>query len=166
MQLTSVRVENGSQYENTSRRDDRMGLVEHLLQTLAANAKVGSIGISELRWLYSFVIAASRARLRWTATDVQKRLVEQGVDEERAEELGQIYGHCRAALHLAARAIRRTMSGRNSCRERGTDVWRVPLSVFPITSFALLDSGDILRCKFHVVRDSPLRCERSCCKHP
>lgn len=82
-------------------------LVENCLRTLAANAKVGSIGISELRWLYSFVIAARRARLRWTATDVQKRLVEQGVDEERAEELGQIYGHCRAALRLAGKGEQR-----------------------------------------------------------
>jgi hypothetical protein len=78
-------------------------LVEYCLRTLAANTKVGSIGISELRWLYSFVIAARRAGLRWAATDVQKRLVEQGVDERRAEELGQIYGHCRAALHLAGK---------------------------------------------------------------
>ena len=69
------------------------GLVDHLLRTLAANVKVGDIAISELRWLYSFVITARRARLRWTATDVQKRLVEQGVDEERAEELGQIYAN-------------------------------------------------------------------------
>src|ERR1700683_4079858 len=82
-------------------------LLEHCLRTLAANAKVGSLGISELRWLYSFVIVARRARLRWTATDVQKRLVEQGVDEERAEELGQIYGYCRAALHLAGKGDRR-----------------------------------------------------------
>ena len=85
--------------EETTARE----LVENCLRTLAANAKVGSIGISELRCLYSFVIVARRARLRWTATDVQKRLVEQGVDEERAEELGQIYGHCRAALHLAGK---------------------------------------------------------------
>src|ERR1700680_297374 len=82
-------------------------LAEHCLRTLAANAKGGSIGRSEWRWLYSFVIAARRARLRWTATDVQKRLVEQGVDEERAEELGQIYGHCRAALHLAGKGDKR-----------------------------------------------------------
>lgn len=82
-------------------------LAEYCLRTLAANAKVGSIGISELRWLYSFVIAARRARLRWTATDVQQRLVEQRVDEERAEELGQIYGHCRAVLHLAGKGDQR-----------------------------------------------------------
>jgi len=82
-------------------------LAEYCLRTLAANAKVGSIGISELRWLYSFVITAKRARLLWTAADVQKRLVEQGVDEERAEELGQIYGHCRATLHLAGKGDQR-----------------------------------------------------------
>lgn len=82
-------------------------LVERFLQTLAANAKVGSIGISELKELYSFVLAARRARLRWTVTDVRKRLVEQGVDEDRAEELGQIYGHCRAVRHLAGRADKR-----------------------------------------------------------
>jgi hypothetical protein len=82
-------------------------LVEHCLRTLAANAKVGSIGISELRSLYGFVIVARRAKLRWTATDVQKRLVEQGVDEERAEEIGQIYGHCRAALYLAGKGDQR-----------------------------------------------------------
>jgi len=82
-------------------------LVEYCLRTLAANAKVGSIGISELRWLYRLVIAARRAGLRWTATDIQKRLVEQGVDEERAEELGQIYGHCRAALHLTGKGDHR-----------------------------------------------------------
>jgi hypothetical protein len=82
-------------------------LVEYCLRTLAANTKVGSIGIYELRCLYSFVIVVRRARLRWTATDVQKRLVEQGVDEERAEELGQIYGHCRAALQLAGKGDQR-----------------------------------------------------------
>ncbi len=47
-------------------------LVEYCLRTLAANTKVGSIGISELRWLYRFVIVARRAGFRWTATDVQK----------------------------------------------------------------------------------------------
>lgn len=82
-------------------------LVDYYLQTLAANAKVGSSGISELRLLYGFVITARRAGLRWTATDVQKRLLEQGVDEERAEKLGQIYGHCRAALHLAGKGDQR-----------------------------------------------------------
>jgi hypothetical protein len=83
------------------------GLVEHYLRTLAANARVGSVGISELRWLYCFVIAARRARLHWTASDVQKRLAEQGVDEQLAEELGRIYGHCRAALHLAGKGDQR-----------------------------------------------------------
>jgi len=82
-------------------------LVEHCLRTLAANAKVGSIGIPELRSLYRFIIVAKRAKLRWTATDVQKRLIEQGVDEERAEELGQIYGHCRAALYLSGKGDQR-----------------------------------------------------------
>lgn len=82
-------------------------LVEHCLRTLAANAKVGNIAMSELRSLYRFVIVARRAGSHWTATDVQKRLVEQGVDEERAEELGQIYGHCRAALHLAGKGDQR-----------------------------------------------------------
>ena len=82
-------------------------LVDHLLRAVAANVKVGDIGISELRWLYSFVITVRRARLRWTATDVQKRLVKQSVDEERAEELGQIYGHCRAVLHLAGKGDQR-----------------------------------------------------------
>ena len=82
-------------------------LVDHSLRTLAANTKVGSIGIYELRCLYGFVIVVRRARLCWTATDVQKRLVEHGVDEERAEELGQIYGHCRAALQLAGKGDRR-----------------------------------------------------------
>ena len=82
-------------------------LVEYCLRTLAANAKVGCIGISELRCLYRFVIVVRRAGLRWTATDVQKRLVEQGVDEERAEELGQIYGHCRVALLLAGKGDKR-----------------------------------------------------------
>lgn len=78
-------------------------LVDHCLRTLAANVKTGSIGIYELRCLYAFIIVARRAKLRWTATDVEKRLVEQGVDEGRAEELGEIYGHCRAALHLAGK---------------------------------------------------------------
>jgi hypothetical protein len=80
---------------------------EDYLRTVAANAKVGSKGISELRLLYSFVITARRARLSWTATEVQKRLVEQGVDEEPAEELGQIYGHCRAVLQLAGKGNHR-----------------------------------------------------------
>ena len=62
-----------SQYENASRRDDPTGVGRVLSpKTLAANTKVGSIGISELRWLYRFVIVARRAGFRWTATDVQK----------------------------------------------------------------------------------------------
>lgn len=82
-------------------------LAEDYLRTVAANAKVGSIGIPEFRELFGFVIAPRRARLPWTATEVQKRLVEQGVDEEPAEELGQIYGHCRAALQLAGKGDHR-----------------------------------------------------------
>ncbi len=43
-------------------------LAEYFLKTLATNCKIGSIGISELGWLYRFVMAAQRARLPWTAT--------------------------------------------------------------------------------------------------
>jgi hypothetical protein len=63
--------------------------------------------IETKKFLFGFVIVARRARLLWTATEVQKRLVEQGVDEEQAEELGQIYGHCRAALQLAGKGDHR-----------------------------------------------------------
>ena len=57
--------------------------------------------------LYSVVITSRRARQGWTATDVQKCLVEYGVDEERAEKLGAIYGHCRAVLRLAGKGDHR-----------------------------------------------------------
>jgi len=82
---------------------DKRETVERLLKTLAANARAGEMGISDWRWFYAFVVAAASSRTRWCASDVQQLLTEQGVDESLAQRLGELYGHCRAAIYCAGR---------------------------------------------------------------
>jgi hypothetical protein len=104
-----------------------LGLLRKRLVFPKSLIDAGDMGIPEWRLFYSFVIVSASARMQWCASEVQQRLVEQGVEESRAEWIGELYGHCRAAIYCA---------GRNQHRD---EVWSLFLASAAITTRASLN---------------------------
>jgi hypothetical protein len=71
---------------------------ERALRAVAARAR-STMEIVDWREFYNFIATAASCRKRWTMTHVRQRLLEMNVPEERANELSEIYGHCRCAIY-------------------------------------------------------------------
>ena len=52
---------------------------------------------------YRFVVLAHTFRKGWDAYDVKGRMLRYGLPEARAEEMSQLYWHCRCALRVRSR---------------------------------------------------------------
>jgi hypothetical protein len=79
---------------------------ERRLRQLASNARTGRLDILDWERFYWFVVTAATCRKRWSASDVTERMQQLGVSADRAEELGDLHGHCRAVLYIRGKGKR------------------------------------------------------------
>ncbi len=79
------------------------GLAERAIRELAANMRYSPPALEDWERFYIFVATTHHCQNKWSATDVAQRLLRLGVPQERAEELGELYGHGRATLYMAGK---------------------------------------------------------------
>jgi len=76
---------------------------EHLLRRFAVLANRSSLDARDWERFYGFIIVASRYRVAWDHQELARRLVELGLPRGLAQELGEIYWHCRCVLFARRR---------------------------------------------------------------
>jgi len=65
----------------------------------------GDNAASPFGWnrFYRFAVLAHARRKGWDACDVKARMLRYGLPEKKAEEMAEVYWHCRCALRLKSR---------------------------------------------------------------
>ena len=65
----------------------------------------GEAAASSFDWdrFYRFVVLAHTFRKGWDAYDVKARMLRYGLPEDKAEEMSQVYWHCRCALRVRSK---------------------------------------------------------------